>query len=618
MAEWVNDRLTGNRAIRGGNPSRYLVAAEKIDVLARESLQNAKDQATDKNKPVVARFSFIQLGGKQKAEFLEAMDWPRHRDHLDAVTYGGGGVRAQLRKGLHNVEAPNRPLVCLRIDDENTLGLQGDEFDPKENFNLLCRAEFVTPDRAGRGGSYGLGKAVLWRFSQISTVLFSSTVKHGHQQDLRLFGRADIPSRQLHGTDYMDGGFFGNRVAENGTAYAASIWNDVSLCRALQVYRDPTGPTGTTALIVGFFEPYLEQTSELEAIAKATKKAVERWFWPVITNPSPSMVVEFKVVKNRRTTFRENANAEPYWSPFLRAFRDSVTSEKARRPGDIAETELSVDVPNRVDPPPLVHPRLRTKVKLRATRGDEALGAHEGANTIACIRGHGMVVKYETLKRKPLDGKPAFGVLKVGSQNGVLQTDEQTEEFFRLAEPPLHNSWEYTDAIRDQYARGGGRSLKTLAATAQDEMFNLVEEDLDRRKLGPQLLARQFPFGGDGSKKQRKQIKAEITKSEFRDPYWIVEGCFENAHTDDKDWRVTLVFFASAETGRGDPMAISKLRLGPSAKFVLRDGRAEITAEPGTYHVDFAAEVTPPGGLEKSDLRRTAILMSHSIPVGTE
>jgi hypothetical protein len=105
------------------------------------------------------RFSLIKLSQALKANFLEAMDWSRHRRHLLGVKIGGGGVRAQIKSGVDNLDTPNRPLICLRVDDYNTRGLVGDEFDNLENFYLLCRAEYMTPDRAwARGCSGGFPK----------------------------------------------------------------------------------------------------------------------------------------------------------------------------------------------------------------------------------------------------------------------------------------------------------------------------------------------------------------------------------------------------------------------------------------------------------------------------
>jgi hypothetical protein len=84
--------------------------------------------------------------------------------HLEACANDPGETGPRMRRGLATIDS-DAPLRCLRIEDFGTRGLQGHDFDPGKNFSLLCRAEFKTSNEGGRGGSYGLGKAVLWRFS---------------------------------------------------------------------------------------------------------------------------------------------------------------------------------------------------------------------------------------------------------------------------------------------------------------------------------------------------------------------------------------------------------------------------------------------------------------------
>ena len=63
----------------------------------------------------------------------------------------------------------------MLIADHGTHGLTGGEDEEEGNFNLLCRHELITAsDRRDSGGSFGIGKSVLWRFSMLSTVLFGS------------------------------------------------------------------------------------------------------------------------------------------------------------------------------------------------------------------------------------------------------------------------------------------------------------------------------------------------------------------------------------------------------------------------------------------------------------
>ena len=209
MSEWVMDELTGNRMQRGASPALHVVKGD-VDTLTRETGQNSRDQKSGK-APVKLVYTLIELSGEDKKDFLKAMDWPRLRKHLEACANDPGETGPRMRRGLAMIES-EAPLRCLRIEDFGARGLQGEDFDSKKNFGLLCRAEFKTSNEGGRGGSYGLGKAVLWRFSGIATVLLSSVVQGCESKGIRLFGRTDIPSHSIPGDrEYQSSGWFGAR-----------------------------------------------------------------------------------------------------------------------------------------------------------------------------------------------------------------------------------------------------------------------------------------------------------------------------------------------------------------------------------------------------------------------
>jgi hypothetical protein len=125
-----------------------------------------------------------------------------------------------------------KTLRCLRIEDFGTHGLQGADFDMEANFFLLGRAEFKTSSVPGRGGSYGLGKQVLWKTSAIATTLLSSAVEGWEAKGIRIFGRTDIPSHKLRGVGYQSGGWLGEKKKHSGTDrtfFAESIFGNKKL-----------------------------------------------------------------------------------------------------------------------------------------------------------------------------------------------------------------------------------------------------------------------------------------------------------------------------------------------------------------------------------------------------
>ena len=154
---------------------------------------------------------------------LEALDWEGLRSHISAVK-GMGGAALTLKAGLEAMEAPT--LVCLRISDSNTEGLTGDDWDETGNFRRLCVQNFSTGDEAGRGGSFGLGKAVSWMHSRLLTVMFSSSVSGIEGKGLRVFGRSEIPSNETDEGAWLDGAYLGHPGVRDGIPVAESSLQD--------------------------------------------------------------------------------------------------------------------------------------------------------------------------------------------------------------------------------------------------------------------------------------------------------------------------------------------------------------------------------------------------------
>jgi len=143
------DELTGNRMQRGASPALHVVKGD-VDTLTRETGQNSRDQKAGK-APIKLLYTLIELSGKHKTDFLKSMDWPGLQKHLEACANDAGETGPRMRRGLSIVDS-DAPLRCLRIEDFGARGLEGDEFDSKKNFSLLCRAEFKTSNEGGRGG----------------------------------------------------------------------------------------------------------------------------------------------------------------------------------------------------------------------------------------------------------------------------------------------------------------------------------------------------------------------------------------------------------------------------------------------------------------------------------
>jgi hypothetical protein len=117
--------------------------------------------------------------------------------HLQAASETPG--ERSLKQALRALDQNHRTVV-LKIEDRNTIGLTGDEAEGESHFRALCKDTLYSHKMGAiAGGSYGLGKSVLWSFSAFSTVLFNSILSQdpaGHRSP-RVIGRAELPSHGL-------------------------------------------------------------------------------------------------------------------------------------------------------------------------------------------------------------------------------------------------------------------------------------------------------------------------------------------------------------------------------------------------------------------------------------
>jgi hypothetical protein len=599
---------------RGASPAQHVVKGD-VDTLTRETGQNCKDQHLPGSSTVNVRYTLIELSGKQKSDFLAAMNWPGLREHLEACTNDAGEVGPRMRRGLAAIEAANKPLRCLRIEDFGTRGLKGGDFDEKENFCLLCRAEFRTSNEGGRGGSYGLGKAVLWRFSSIATVLLSSLVNGSESKGIRIFGRTDIPSHTIkNNRQYESGGWFGARKTQpsDGSTFAESIFGDKKLPQALLLDRNYSPKTGTSALIVGFYEPDQDETRDLKQIAEDILESAARWFWPSMTGKNPAMEVEVSIEVNGKQTFTKKANPHPEWDPFIRAKDSPTTGATASTELEISETSIPFRVPARELPVAQAHPEITAELQLRVTRGDDSLAEHERANSVAVFRGAGMVVRYAPSKRKPLDNKPFFGVLYAGRAIGLGQDHSKAEEFFRASEPPLHDNWEYSEAVKHAYKTGAKLRLSNLWTTLQEKVFALIEENVVPEDRGPDMLAKLFPFGQSSKTTKKKHtVRTTILSSTYLGGQWKVKGAVKRGESNGKAWEARIGFLAATDSGAGEYLLVSSLQTSDKrAKLATAGPPATVDIQGTLDEFQFEAVLDPPASLRKKDLDLTAIRLS--------
>lgn len=571
--KWVFE--PAGRVRRGGNAAAYAFRPD-LNVFVREVVQNAKDQKRGNAKQAKVHFGLMLLKGKSLKQFLEALQWTDLRGHLEAAAAQTQHA-AFLNRAIENLDT-RKQLLLLRVDDSGTGGLVGADLELDKPFASLCIDElFSAKDSAGAGGSYGLGKSVLWRFSGFSTVLFSSRLQaadyRSQQQGLRIFGRTQLPWHSI-GQQHFDGPcWFGKPGTHEGSPIAWSVWDPGASASAAKLHLKREATPGTSILIVGF-NPPAEETFHPQELCRRFCQAAAREFWPVLAGDQPELVVTSDLLDVETGNIELTAKAEITEDvrPFvtcLKAFREQTFVDAITTENDVAAATIPLKIPAQIAGDAAVEGSLTLCVKLAAnTKGL--------VNHAAYARGFGMVVKYRNLEGISLSAQPFVATLICGTLRDDTPEDRAVEAFLRMAEPPEHNTWAPNQRLQATYRRGYATQLELLEKQVAAIIKRLVSQAAGEGDRGPQLLSRMFPIGTSGTEK-RKHMFAVTKRTATLTPTgeWLFSGEVRRSDGDEA-WQTRVALRFSTEDGAEGSVVGSLDKLSPKAPFRVKDGVATI------------------------------------------
>jgi hypothetical protein len=547
-----------------------------VTSFVREVVQNANDQRT--GAPEV-HFKFIELADDKLDRFLDAVSWRTLEPHLRAAATTKGG--RHLRAFLDDFDERRR-LVMLVVEDRNTVGLTGDELHGDSHFRALCKDTLFSHKQTDRaGGSYGLGKSVLWTFSGLSMVLFNSnlSVEGLGQQSPRLFGRVELPTHEVTGAPmrrrlaYSGSGWFGRRVKDDDGERAESVWaaRAEELAAALGLRRREE--SGTSIAIIGFRDPAADTERSTEDLAKDIAAAIERDFWPSMVMPGEPLTVWMVAGKARPLLPDRDVTLT---RPFVDAFRGRGSAKDSLESvGDVVVREIELDVPARTDGTSAVKGRVRLCVRLFA---EDDQGTHPLAGHVAWFRGPGMIIWYADKRRLALGARPFHAVVACGmarAPEAPTEDDLAVERFLRAAEPPGHDSWESTAALKADYKRGYAKALEQLQRRVDEELKKIVVAQPRSGRQGPDRLRRMFPLGqrgGGGAGSVAFHVRNLVARLETG--RWRFRGEIRPAVAIDA-WECSLRLTESGEDGSElRAIAIERMETNAPAEVEVVDGRA--------------------------------------------
>ena len=595
----------------GGDPAEFALRPT-LDTFVREVLQNSNDQQKEESTPVEVRFKIDTLQGKDLKDFFAAFRWSDLRRHLKAVP-------EKRAKGIHEFVqhlVDEKRLMLVTVEDRHTQGLTGNDDDEESNYTALVRDTLYSlKPEATAGGSYGLGKAVLWAFSGVSTVVFHSTIHDSSGQlRRRLIARAQLPTHGESRTIFQGPGWLGAVGEGRKTVMPPSIWDEeaMTLSRLLRVER-PEVP-GTSVSIVGFRAPAGDEWESAEELAKSISEAAILWFWPAMQ--AGRLKVE---VHTDRGVVVVDPSRSPIVSPFAKCLEaKSRTGKDLKLPGDTIVHDLPMEIPPLKDGTGSRAGAVSLAVRLAELEDHEMYRNH-----VALFRGAGMVVQYVDLGSQVFGGRDFYGALLCGrarpwGREAPTEGDMNIDQFLRAAEPPSHNSWEATRHLKEDYARGGPATIDRLRKDLRDAIRKLVNRGAAAGEEGPQRLSRLFPLGprrgpeetepGDPLIRGSTAIRFDPTTDS-----WNFEIDVEQVKPLRSDWIVDLQVRRMAEDGpTKDLIPIAEVNTDS------KDASVDLTGSKAAIHVGAEVRSLRVRGRTTRDEKRGRTRLEADAVVRTE
>jgi len=501
-----------------------------LEIFGREVLQNGADNPSPINQSGKVKMSLRlhELSGIAKDRFLDAMDFDEIAGHLKSASQDETLKKANIFLPTPEViESPTYVLKVLTIEDYGTRGLVGPEHDKeKEAFKQafpdvphcflgLCRT-IGDSQKSGstRGGTHGFGKTVLWNNSRIRTVLVYSNldqpyIEGGHEHYTRFLGLVRLPGHYLAENAYRGEGYFGNREEKLTRAFYDEAARECAVRLGIPI-RDPA-LKGTTIIIADFDDP--DQSDDEETSMKtisALRSSAERYFWPAIVTGRLEVDVGLNAPGSSGAVELAQPHLRSELLPFIKLYEAILKGETN---GDNTVRLIDVDIPK--------GPEEEIKGK-----GQLAIGVHLGGiqdvggiakrNTVALVRGAGMVVGYWRMPRRGLAAKDYYAVALGGMAWPIKDEIHDQEHFEKLlawAEPVTHDNWTY-NAEALKYWRGSRNAVREMRNAIVLAVSELTTTTVTPEGDAAPLLAGMFPLTlGKSPSADPRDISIEIVES---------------------------------------------------------------------------------------------------------
>ncbi|SFC00273.1 hypothetical protein SAMN04488102_102161 [Alkalibacterium subtropicum] len=283
-----------------------------IDLLVRESLQNSLDATRKNEENTLVNFST----GYFKTDKLN-----RHFD----------GISDTLANRY------NQYSSYLAVRDANTTGLTGDYKSESQavldqsNFHKLVFGIGKNQEKAGSGGSWGLGKTSYFRVGIGLVIYYTRVLSEGVYEERLIASLIESPKDTDRLLPESERGiaWWGKYETEGKKIFPltdSKVISEILDIFDIDQYTDDE--TGTTIIIPYLKEEHIDDTSEIlpwdTDYSDSIKMAIKRWYHPRLANDSYSQEIgnsKLLCTVNNEILFLE----EPIFRKFQQLYNAALT-----------------------------------------------------------------------------------------------------------------------------------------------------------------------------------------------------------------------------------------------------------------------------------------------------
>lgn len=482
MSSWYFRRISPGEVIREPIHGEFFASDAISDpgiALVREGIQNALDAGNDDGTVLVRIYlpgDDGAVSSSDAAQFFESA-W----EHFQTPR---NGLNLEAIPGIES------PCSFLLFEDFGTKGLEGDPREglptrqrSKNHFYHFFRAEGQSDKDTADRGSWGVGKHVFFRSSQISTV-FGLTVRADDKKRM-LMGKSVLKLHAVGSGDHCEyqDGYFGMLPSEDHPLVLPVEDADVldHFTTMFQLLRGNNDPG--LSLVIPWPDPEITEKRLISAILRD-------YFYPIL-NSQLEVIVEtpsVKTVFDADNILGEAAKLDPQMTDNLRPLIELAAWAGVLKPED--HVMIKPPDPDRAWQ---WSSSLLSEEQLEELRENYRIGNKLAISVPVTVRynnGEATPSFFNTyLVRDSSEqmGRPTFirdGIIVTdvsaprtrGVRAIVVVTDTPLAGFLRKAENPSHTQWHHT-RLKEDYRIGYKTDLEFVKRSIHELVHILTKEE---------------------------------------------------------------------------------------------------------------------------------------------